>query len=93
MSAIRASSCGLPIAATRAISLLRHATRILSDISDARRSFSEQASNRGGRLQLGVTSLVAGYVLSDLLARYRRAFPSVEVHAIEDNGEPTSSTS
>jgi DNA-binding transcriptional LysR family regulator len=35
--------------------LLRHATRILSDISDARRSFSEQASNRGGRLQLGVT--------------------------------------
>jgi DNA-binding transcriptional LysR family regulator len=67
--------------------LLRHATRILSDISDARRSFSEQASNRGGRLQLGVTSLVAGYVLSDLLARYRRAFPSVEVQAIEDNGD------
>ena len=66
---------------------LRHATRILTDISDARRSFSEQASNRGGRLQLGVTSLVAGYVLSDLLARYRRAFPSVEVHAIEDNGD------
>ena len=67
--------------------LLRHATRILTDISDARRSFSEQASNRGGRLQLGVTSLVAGYVLSDILARYRRAFPSVEIHAIEDNGD------
>ena len=41
----------------------------------------------GGRLQLGVTSLVAGYVLSDLLARYRRAFPGVEVSAIEDNGD------
>ncbi|TIP06906.1 MAG: LysR family transcriptional regulator, partial [Mesorhizobium sp.] len=32
-------------------------------------------------------SLVAGYVLSDLLARYRRAYPSVEVSAIEDNGD------
>ncbi len=39
------------------------------------------------RLQLGVTSLVAGYVLSDLLARYRRAYPGVEVSAIEDNGD------
>jgi DNA-binding transcriptional LysR family regulator len=33
-----------------------------------------------------VTSLVAGYVLSDLLARYRRACPGVDVSAIEDNG-------
>ena len=40
-----------------------------------------------GRLQLGVTSLVAGYVLSDLLARYRRAYPAVEITAIEDNGD------
>jgi DNA-binding transcriptional LysR family regulator len=38
-------------------------------------------------LQLGVTSLVAGYVLSDLLARYRRAYPGVNVTAIEDNGD------
>lgn len=64
---------------------LRHATRILTEISDARRSFDDQALDRGGTLQLGVTSLVAGYVLSDLLARYRRAYPSVEVQAIEDN--------
>jgi DNA-binding transcriptional LysR family regulator len=34
-----------------------------------------------------VTSLVAGYVLSDLLARYRRAYPNVNVSAIEDNGD------
>ena len=40
-----------------------------------------------GRLQLGVTSLVAGYVLSDLLARYRRAHPAVEISAIEDDGD------
>jgi DNA-binding transcriptional LysR family regulator len=66
---------------------LRHATKILADVSDARRSFSGDPEVQTGRLQLGVTSLVAGYVLSDLLARYRRAFPAVEVSAIEDNGD------
>lgn len=66
---------------------LRHATKILADVSDARRTFANEGDVRGGRLQLGVTSLVAGYVLSDLLARYRRAFPAVDVSAIEDNGD------
>jgi DNA-binding transcriptional LysR family regulator len=66
---------------------LRHATKILSDVSDARRSFGAGQVQQAGTLQLGVTSLVAGYVLSDLLARYRRAFPSVDVTAIEDNGD------
>lgn len=66
----------------------RHATRILADVSDARQSFAEEAgSPLLGTLHLGVTSLVAGYVLSDLLARYRRAYPSVTVSAIEDNGD------
>ncbi len=66
---------------------LRHATRILADVGDARRTFSEEREIKGGRLALGVTSLVAGYVLSDVLARFRRAFPGVEVTAIEDNGD------
>jgi DNA-binding transcriptional LysR family regulator len=65
---------------------LRHATKILAGVSDARRSFEGETTS-GGRLQLGVTSLVAGYVLSDILARYRRAFPGVEVTATEDNGD------
>jgi DNA-binding transcriptional LysR family regulator len=66
---------------------LRHARTILSDVSDARQAFSDAGQQVSGRLQLGVTSLVAGYVLSDILARYRRAYPSVEVSAIEDNGD------
>jgi DNA-binding transcriptional LysR family regulator len=66
---------------------LRHATRILAEVSDARRSFSEDRAPAQGELHLGVTSLVAGYVLSDLLARYRRANPGIEVSAIEDNGD------
>jgi DNA-binding transcriptional LysR family regulator len=65
---------------------LRHATKILASVSDARTSFSGQQSTLSGTLNIGVTSLVAGYVLSDLLARYRRACPGVEVSAIEDNG-------
>ena len=65
---------------------LRHATKILATVSDARNAFSETKENTGGTLNIGVTSLVAGYVLSDLLARYRRACPGVEVSAIEDNG-------
>jgi DNA-binding transcriptional LysR family regulator len=66
---------------------LRHATKILADVSDARRTFSEEAAAATGALHLGVTSMVAGYVLSDLLARYRRAWPGVDVSAIEDNGD------
>ena len=66
----------------------RHANRILADVQDARRSFlGEDAAAPPSHLSLGVTSLVAGYVLSDLLARFRRAYPGVGVSAIEDNGD------
>lgn len=69
---------------------LRHATQILSDVSNARMAFTEDAAEgegATGRLSLGVTSLVAGYVLSDILSRFRRAFPQAEVNALEDSGE------
>ncbi len=68
---------------------LRHAKAILSGVSDARQAFSGEGEIDAmpGRLNLGVTSLVAGYVLSDIIARFRRAYPSVEMTAIEDSGE------
>ena len=66
---------------------LRHAKKILADVSDARSVFETNPEAARGKLSLGVTSLVAGYVLSDILSRFRRAFPSVDVTAIEDNGE------
>ncbi|NDR55704.1 LysR family transcriptional regulator [Aliiruegeria sabulilitoris] len=66
---------------------LRHATSILSEVSGARRALELEGEEITGTLHLGVTSLMAGYVMSDLLARYRRANPLVEVSAIEDNGE------
>jgi molybdate transport repressor ModE-like protein len=65
---------------------LRHAGRILSAVADAGRTLAEDAMP-GGELHLGASSLVAGYVLADLLARFRRAFPSVLVEAVEDTAE------
>jgi DNA-binding transcriptional LysR family regulator len=66
---------------------LRHATLVLAEVSAARRAFAADQAELAGTLALGVTSLMAGYVMSDLLARYRRANPKVEVTAIEDSGE------
>ena len=66
---------------------LRHARKILADVATARSAFEHEAEAATGRLSLGVTSLVAGYVLSDILARYRRAFPQIELNVIEDNGD------
>lgn len=66
---------------------LRHARQILADVATARSSFRDEAETATGRLSLGVTSLVAGYVLSDILSRFRRAFPQVELNVIEDNGD------
>ncbi|MDM7932499.1 LysR family transcriptional regulator [Tabrizicola sp.] len=66
---------------------LRHARKILADVASARTAFQAEAEAATGRLSLGVTSLVAGYVLSDILARYRRAFPQIEMNVIEDNGD------
>ncbi|AXS41533.1 LysR family transcriptional regulator [Breoghania sp. L-A4] len=66
---------------------LRHASRILETVADARRSLAVEGEGATGELHVGVTSLVAGYVFSDLLARYRRANPAVTVSAVEDNRE------
>ncbi len=66
---------------------LRNARQILADVATARTAFDEQPGPLLGKLSLGVTSLVAGYVLSDILQRFRRAFPAVELSVIEDTGE------
>lgn len=66
---------------------MRHATSILAEVSNATRVLADGVRRVGGPLNLGVTSLTAGYVLSDILAKYRRLNPDVEVTAIEDSGE------
>lgn len=66
---------------------LRHARQILADVATARTAFRDDPEQVRGRLTLGVTSLVAGYVLSDILQRFRRAFPLIDLNVIEDSGE------
>lgn len=63
---------------------LRHARLIMAAVDDARRAMDERPEAVSGVLNLGVTSLVAGYYLADLLARFRRVFPNVRVQVVEE---------
>lgn len=66
---------------------LRHARTILAQVAASRLALEGERAAVTGALHLGVTALMAGYVMSDLLARFRRANPEVTVTAIEDSGE------
>jgi DNA-binding transcriptional LysR family regulator len=66
---------------------LRHARKILTDVHDARRAIRGEIGEGGGRLALGVTPLVAGYVLSDLITGFGGAFPETVVDTVEESGQ------
>ncbi len=63
---------------------LASARKVLAAVTDATRLHNAQAKGLAGTLSIGVTSLVAGYYLSDLLSRFRRQCPEVEVSVVED---------
>lgn len=63
---------------------LRHARKIIADVHDVRRALRGEAGEGEGHVALGVTPLVAGYVLSDLVAAFSGAFPEVTVETVED---------
>lgn len=64
---------------------LASARRVISAVADAARLQADDDSARlTGVLAIGVTSLVAGYYLSDLLRRFRRHCPGVEVFVTEE---------
>lgn len=61
------------------------ARKVISSVADATRLHaSEPAEGLSGVLSIGVTSLVAGYYLSDLLSRFRRHSPAIEVQVTEE---------
>lgn len=66
---------------------LRHAKAILAEVAHAETILSGAREDMKGSLNIGVTSLTSGYVLSDILSRFRRAWPGVGVSAVEDTGE------
>ncbi len=61
------------------------ARKVIGSVADALRLHGGEAtSGLSGVLALGVTSLVAGYYLSELFSRFRRNCPAVEVFVTED---------
>lgn len=63
---------------------LRQAHLILATVENAKRSLQQGADQVAGQLIIGVTSLVAGYYLADLLTRFQRAYPNVDIRVMED---------
>jgi DNA-binding transcriptional LysR family regulator len=62
------------------------ARKVLGSVTDAMRLQTDvhNTPTLKGQLTIGVTSLVAGYYLSDVLGRFRRACPAVEVSLFEE---------
>lgn len=63
---------------------LASARKVIASVADATRERDDGAPGLTGVLAIGVTSLVAGYYLSELFSRFRRACPQVEVFVTED---------
>lgn len=63
---------------------LRQAHLILATVENAKRSLQQGTEQITGHLTIGVTSLVAGYYLADLLTRFQRAYPNVDIRVTED---------
>jgi DNA-binding transcriptional LysR family regulator len=63
---------------------LASARKVLSTVADATRLHGGEPEGLTGVLAIGVTSLVAGYYLSELLSRFRRHNPGVEVFVTEE---------
>jgi DNA-binding transcriptional LysR family regulator len=64
---------------------LQKARSVIGSVADALRlNAVDTAADLTGVLAVGVTSLVAGYYLSELLSRFRRNCPAVEVFVTEE---------
>ncbi|HSW08530.1 LysR family transcriptional regulator [Aquabacterium sp.] len=64
---------------------LASARKVIGSVADALRLQADPSSAAlTGTLAIGVTSLVAGYYLSELLSRFRRLCPDVEVLVTEE---------
>ncbi|MFI4941025.1 MAG: LysR family transcriptional regulator [Burkholderiales bacterium] len=64
----------------------RHTQRILASISAAEEALASRPDSVSGELVIGSISPLTGYYLPGLLERYRRAFPKVATHIMEDAG-------
>ncbi len=63
---------------------LRHARSIVDAVSNLAGGVGQGEDKTEGHIRIGVTPLVTGYFLSDLLSRFQRLFPRIRVSLVED---------
>jgi DNA-binding transcriptional LysR family regulator len=63
---------------------LLSARKVLSAVTDAGSLLRATPKGLSGQLTIGVSSLVAGYYLSEFVSRFRRTCPEVEMKLIEE---------
>ncbi len=64
---------------------LLSARKVLSAVADATHLGRAEPGSLAGPLAIGVTSLVAGYYLSELLSRFARSCPEVQLQVVEES--------
>lgn len=60
------------------------ARKVIAAVAEAGQLGRGKPETLSGNLTVGVTSLVAGYYLADLFARFQRSHPSVTISVVED---------
>ncbi len=60
------------------------ALKVVDAVAEAGQIGAETDNQLKGHLTIGVTSLVAGYYLADVLTRFQRAHPQVKLSVVED---------
>lgn len=60
--------------------LLPHAERVLADIRKARQAVSDLGSATGGTLVVGAALTTSTYMLPEVLAKFKAAYPAVEIN-------------
>lgn len=63
---------------------LRHSRSIINSVADLASEVGQDSVTPTGSVRIGVTPVVTGYFLSDLLSRFRRMFPHISVTLVED---------
>jgi len=63
---------------------LRHARSIIDAIADMAGGVGREQDQTEGKVRLGVTPVVTGYFLSDLISRFQKLFPRIEISLVED---------
>lgn len=60
--------------------LLPHAERVLLDIRKARQAVTDLGSATGGQLMVGAALTTSTYMLPEVLAKFKAAYPAVEIN-------------